>query len=192
MSFYVADGAGEFWRDRWGQWVLTWQMGLVSFDMPDGASEFWHDRWVRWVLTWQMGQVSFDVTNGGGEFWHDRWGSEFWRDRWGQWVLTWQLMIKSCVEYISLSHALKNTTNQRPGLLLHILRYAMGNMQRVVFHSTFPSFLARNSLLVFIWGLPKSDLRNLSTPVNHYKHFRSHLKIVSEDFQRFSENFKRS
>ena len=34
-------------------------------------------------------------------------------------------------EYVVLSHTLKNTANQRPGLLLHILRYTMGtgNMQ---------------------------------------------------------------
>ena len=49
--------------------------------------------------------------------------------------------------YMYLSHALKNTANRRPGLPLHILRYVTGNMQRVVFHSTFPSLLARNSLL---------------------------------------------
>ena len=51
------------------------------------------------------------------------------------------------IEYLKLSHALKNTANQRPGLPLHILRYVTGNMQRVVFHSSFPSLLARNSLL---------------------------------------------
>ena len=49
--------------------------------------------------------------------------------------------------YMYLSHALKNKANRRPGLPLHILRYVTGNMQRVVFHSTFPSLLARNSLL---------------------------------------------
>ena len=85
---------------------------------------------------------------------------------------------------------LKNTANQRPGLPLYILRYATGNMQRVVFHSTFPSFLARNSLLESICGLLKSELRNYSTPANHYEYFRSHPKIVSEDFQT-PEDFRR-
>ena len=94
------------------------------------------------------------------------------------------------VLYYFLSHALKNTANQRPGLPLHILRYATGNMQRVVFHSTFPSFLARNSLLGSIWGLLKSELRNLSTPANHYEHFRSHHEIVSEHFRRFPKILK--
>ena len=48
-----------------------------------------------------------------------------------------------------LSHALKNTANQKRGLPLHILQYATGDtcMQWVVFHSTFLSLLARNSLL---------------------------------------------
>ena len=68
-------------------------------------------------------------------------------------------------------------------------------MQRVVFYSTFPSLLARNSLLGSIWGLLKSQLRNSSTPANHYEHFRSHLEIfrrfpnTSEDFRRFSKKF---
>ena len=39
----------------------------------------------------------------------------------------------------------RKTANQKPGKLLHILQYATGNMQWVVFHSTFPSLLARNS-----------------------------------------------
>ena len=97
-----------------------------------------------------------------------------------------------------LSHALKNTANQRPGLPLHILRYVTGNMQRVVFHSTFPSLLARNSLLGPIWGVLKSQLRNSSTPANHYEHFQSRPEIfrrfliTSEDFRKFSEIFKKS
>ena len=47
------------------------------------------------------------------------------------------------VLYCVFSHTLKNTANQRPGLPLHILRYATDNIQRVVFLSTFPSLLAR-------------------------------------------------
>ena len=76
--------------------------------------------------------------------------------------------------------------------------YSTGNMQRVVFHSTFPSLLALNSLLGSIWGFLKSQLRNSSTPANHYEHFRSHPEIFRrfsntfEDFRRFSENFKKS
>ena len=81
------------------------------------------------------------------------------------------------VAYSTLSQALKNTANHWPGLPLHILRYATGNMQQVGFHSTFPSLLASNSLLRFIWRLLKSELQNLSTPVNHYKHFWRFPKI---------------
>ena len=57
------------------------------------------------------------------------------------------VVLQCVIAYCILSHALKNTANQSPGLPLRILRYATGNMQRVVFHSTFPSFLTRNSLL---------------------------------------------
>ena len=61
------------------------------------------------------------------------------------------------------------------------------SMQRVVFHSTFPSLLARNSLPGSIWGLPKSQLRNSSTPANHYEHFRSRPDI----FRRFPKIFRK-
>ena len=100
------------------------------------------------------------------------------------------------IMYCVLSHALKNTVNQRPGLPLHILRYATGNMQRVVFHSTFPSLLARNSLLRSFCELLKNQLRSFSTPANHYEYFRSRPEIfddfrtlpnISEDCQRFSK-----
>ena len=77
--------------------------------------------------------------------------------------------------------SMKNTANQRPGIPLYILRYVTGNMQRVVFHSTLPSFLARNNLLRSILGLFKSELRNLSTPANHYEHFRSHDPEIISD-----------
>ena len=99
--------------------------------------------------------------------------------------------------YYSLSHALKNTANQRPGLPLQILLYATGNMQWVVFHSTFPSLLVCNSLLGSIWRLLKIQLRNSSTPTIHYEHFRSRPEIfrkfpnTSENFRRFSENSKK-
>ena len=95
------------------------------------------------------------------------------------------------VLYCILSHVLKNTANQRPGLPLHILRYATGNMQRVVVHSPFPSLLARNSLPGSIWWLLKSQLRNSSTPANHYEQLRSRPEF-SEDFRtlpRISEDF---
>ena len=90
-----------------------------------------------------------------------------------------------------ISHTLKSTANQRPVLPLHILRYLTGNMQSVIFHSTFLSLLARNSLLGSIWGLLKSQLQNSSTPANHYKHFRSRPEIfwrfpnISKDFWTF-------
>ena len=90
--------------------------------------------------------------------------------------------------YCILSHALKNTANQRPGLPLHILRYATGNMQRVVFHSTFPSLLARKSLLGSIWTLLKSQLRNSS--INSCEPLRT-ISITPENFPKISEDFRK-
>ena len=105
------------------------------------------------------------------------------------------------MEYRYLFHALKNTANQRPGLPLHILRYVTGNMQRVVFHSTFPSLLARNSLLGSFWGLLKNQLRNfefLRTVTNISNHVRKFfddfqtLLKISKDFTNISKNHKTS
>ena len=64
-------------------------------------------------------------------------------------------------------------------------------MLRVVFHSTFPSLLARNSLLGSIWGLLKSQLRNSSIPANHYEHFRWLPKIFRKFWKiiKTSENY---
>ena len=77
---------------------------------------------------------------------------------------------------------------------LHILRYATGNMQRVVFHSTIPSLLVRNSLLGSFWGLLENQLRNFSASANHYEQFRSRPEIfqwfsnTSEDFPKILKN----
>ena len=112
-------------------------------------------------------------------------------------------LILSCIIlylnfYYILSHALKNTANQRPGLPLHILRYATGNMQRVVFHSTFPSLLARNSLLGSSKSAPRlfnscEPLRTFPITSGNFpkisKHFRRFPKI-SEDFPKILKNHK--
>ena len=37
----------------------------------------------------------------------------------------------------------------------------------------------------------KSELRNLSTPANHYEHFWSHPEIVSEDFRTLPKIFRK-
>ena len=105
---------------------------------------------------------------------------------------------KHCMTSIYFIPCLEKYTaaNQRPGLPLHILQCTKGNMQRIVFHSTFSSLFACNSLVWSIWGLLKSQLRKSSTPANHYEHFWSRPDIFRkfpntfEDFRRFSENFK--
>ena len=44
------------------------------------------------------------------------------------------IFIVGKIIYIHLFHALKNTANQGPGLPLHILRHATGNMQWVIYN----------------------------------------------------------
>ena len=89
--------------------------------------------------------------------------------------------------YSHLSHALKNTANRRPRLPLHILRYATGNMQQVVFH-----LLARNSLLgsICIEDFSKaiSETPQLLRTITNIS---DHVRTFSEDFRRFSENLKK-
>ena len=104
-------------------------------------------------------------------------------------LLFWDRMIACAIQYYILSHTLKNTANQRPGLPLHILRYS--------------TLLSRHYLRAKVyWGLfedlSKASSRISSSPENHYEHFRSRPEIFrrfsnsSEDFRRFSENFKKS
>ena len=84
-------------------------------------------------------------------------------------------------------------------------------MQTVVFHSTFPSLLARNSLLGSIWGLLKTLqlLRTITKISDHVgkfsklflntsedfpkivKNHKKHLKIIFEPFPKFPERFRR-
>ena len=65
-------------------------------------------------------------------------------------------------------------------LPLRILRYATGNMQRVVFHSTFQSLLARNS------KASSGTLQLLRTITNTSDHVRK----FSEDFPKILKNHK--
>ena len=103
----------------------------------------------------------------------------------------------SRIRYLFLFHALKNTANQRPGLPLHILRYATGNMQRVLFLSRYFTVItcAQQFTGVFLRTSQKPAPK-LLIPTNHYEHFWSRPEIfrwflnTSEDFRRFSEHFK--
>ena len=106
--------------------------------------------------------------------------------------------------YIHLSHALKkiNTANKRSVLLLHILWYATGNagMQQVVFHSTFPSLLARNSFLGSFWGSKISSetfqlLWTIMNSSDHIQRFSDNFRIlpkISEDFPKILKSHKNS
>ena len=55
------------------------------------------------------------------------------------------------VLYCTLSHALKNTANQRPGLPLHILRYATSTMQRVICNGWYSTLLSCHFLHVIVF-----------------------------------------
>ena len=97
------------------------------------------------------------------------------------------------VLYCVLSRVYKNTANQRPGLLLHILRYATGIMQRIMFHSTFPSLLARNSLLGPSEDFSKTSSETfqlLRTVTNISNHVRKY-SMIFENFWRFPNIIKK-
>ena len=55
------------------------------------------------------------------------------------------IKISLCSTYYILSHALKNTANQRPGFTDYCCIFC--GMQWVMFHSTFPSLRACNSFM---------------------------------------------
>ena len=71
---------------------------------------------------------------------------------------------------------------QKPGKPLHIPQYAMGNKQRVEFHSTFSSLLARNSVLSPFSGLLKISF-------DHFQFVRT-VPIKSANFPFISEHFR--
>ena len=102
--------------------------------------------------------------------------------------------IMSCyvLFYYIISHSLKNTANQRPGLPLHILRYATGSIS--LYFPVIPC--ARGvHLKTSQKQAPKPStpacepLRTF--PITSGNRFRK-FPNTSEDFQRFSENFKKS
>ena len=108
-------------------------------------------------------------------------GYDNWLDSHG---LVYVMYITLLCIYMYLSHALKITANQRPGLPLHILRYATG-MRAIVYWGPFEN-------------LSKASSETLQLLRTHYEYFRSRpenfrsFPNTSEHFRRFSENFKKS
>ena len=111
------------------------------------------------------------------------------------------LSLTVCMGYMYLSHALKNTANQRPGLPLHILQYAMGNnyatgscIQLYVpvitcvqqFNGVHLRTSQKPALKLFNFCEPLQTF--LITPGNHFWRFLN----TFEEFRRFSENFKKA
>ena len=96
------------------------------------------------------------------------------------------------VQYCTLSHALKNTANQRPGLPLHILRYATGSIP--LYFPVIPCAqqLTGVHLRTSQKRAPKpfNSCEPLRTfPITSGNRFRR-FPNTYEDFRRFSENFK--
>ena len=72
---------------------------------------------------------------------------------------------------------------------MHILWYAMGNMQRVVLHSTFPSLLARNIYAGVLLKTFQNQLRCFLTPANASEQFRSLPQIFRWFPKTYEENY---
>ena len=104
-----------------------------------------------------------------------------------------------CFIVLYFIQCFKKKANQRPGLPLHILRYVTGNIQRVVFHSAFPSLLVRATIY---WG-PFEDfsktssetfqlLRTITNISDHVRKFSDDFRTLpktSEDFQKILKPF---
>ena len=92
--------------------------------------------------------------------------------------------------YYYLSHALKNTANQRPELPLHILRYATGSIQLY-----FPVIPCAQTVY---WG-PFEDFSKatsetfqlLRTITNISNHIRKSFLKISKHFRRFPKIFQK-
>ena len=108
-------------------------------------------------------------------------------------TLSTALTCLSCIWHIHCSrylfHALKNTANQRPGLPLHILRYATGNIPLLSCHSL------RTTVY---WG-PFEDFSKASsetfqllrTITNIPDQIRKSFPKISEHFGRFPKIFRK-
>ena len=91
----------------------------------------------------------------------------------------------SYAQYRYLSHALKNTANQRLGLPLQILQYATGSIP--LFFSVITC--AQQFTGVLLRTSPK--FLNSCEPVRTSPITTGNFPMISEHFQRFSENFKK-
>ena len=98
------------------------------------------------------------------------------------------------IPYYTLSHALKDIANQRPGLPLHILRYATGSIPLYFPVITYTQQFTRVHLRTSQKPAPKrfNSYEPLRTfPITSRNRFRR-FPNTSEDFRRFSENLKKS
>ena len=84
--------------------------------------------------------------------------------------------------YLFLSHALKNTANQRPGLPLHILRYATGSIPLY-----FPVITCAQQ---FTWVHLRTSQKPTPKLFNSCEPLRT-FPITSGNFPKISEQFRR-
>ena len=90
-----------------------------------------------------------------------------------------------------LSHTVKNTANQKPGEPLNTLRYSMGSIQRVVFHSAFPSCLAHKWYVCAFLRTSRFQL-NVIYHLRTFPNNSDHIRKFSDDFRtlpKISEDF---
>ena len=100
-------------------------------------------------------------------------------------------MVLYYIVYYILSHTLKNTANQRPGLPLHNLWYATG-----IIPLFFPVITCAQQFTARVLeDFSKSSSETFQLLRNHYENFRSR-PTISDDFRAlpkisedFSENF---
>ena len=92
--------------------------------------------------------------------------------------------------YSILSHALKNTANRRPGLPLHILRYATGSILLYVPVITCAQQFTGVHLRTSQKPAPK--LFTSCEPLRAFSITSGNFQKISEHFRRFSEDFKKS
>ena len=85
--------------------------------------------------------------------------------------------------YMYLSHALKITANQRPGLPLHILRYATG-MRAIVYWGPFENLSKASSETLQLLR----TITNISDHVRKISEVFQTLPNISEDFPKILKN----
>ena len=81
-----------------------------------------------------------------------------------------------CIKFCFISHALKNTSNQRPGLPLHILRYATGSI---------PLYFLVITCVQQFTGVHLRTSQKPAPKLFTITSISDHVRKFSEDFRKF-------